>query len=177
MIRFILPAAIFLAIVVVLALGLRRDPTMVPSPLIGKPAPEFSLPRLRSPEQTLSLGDLRGRVSLLNVWATWCVACRQEHETLLNIARSGQVPIYGLNWKDDRAAAVAWLDRLGDPYTATAVDADGAVCIDYGVYGAPETFVLSAEGRVAYKHIGPVDAQVWEETLLPLVRSLQGGSG
>jgi len=177
MIRFILPGAVFIALVVFLALGLSRDPTIVPSPLVGKPAPPFSLPRLRNPEAQFSLSDLEGRVSLINVWATWCVACRHEHDMLLSIAKSGLVPIYGLNWKDENTAALRWLDQLGDPYTATAVDADGRVCIDYGVYGAPETFVISSDGHVAHKHIGPITLQVWEQEILPLIQRLKSAEG
>ena len=171
-IRYLLPAVIFIAVVAFLADGLTRDPRLVPSPLIGKPAPEFLLPTLQSNEVAISLGDLKGRASLLNVWATWCFACRAEHETLLEIAQTQEAPIYGLNWKDERQAALAWLKQLGDPYTASAYDADGRVGIDFGVYGAPETFVLGPDGTVAYKHVGVMTLELWRDTVLPLIQKL-----
>jgi len=175
-VRFLIPAAAFAGIIVLLAIGLQRDPRLVPSPLIGKPAPEFSLPRLQAPARSLGSVDLRGRPALLNVWASWCVACREEHALLLAISQSGSVPIYGLNYKDERQDALDWLARLGDPYVATAFDADGRVAIDFGVYGAPETFLIAADGTVVYKHIGPLTEAVWTESLLPLVDRLQAAS-
>ena len=176
MTRFVAPVVVFGLLVAVFWLGLGRDPGYVPSPLIGKPAPEFSLPRLHDPERRLTTNDLRGQVSLLNVWATWCVGCREEHATLIEIANSGEVPIYGLNWKDDRALALQWLDRLGDPYFATAVDADGRVAIDWGVYGAPETFLLDRDGTVLYKHIAPLTMEIWNRDFLPRIRAAREGS-
>ena len=128
----------------------------MPSPLVGKPAPAFSLPRLEAPDQQLTASERLGEVWLLNVWATWCVGCRQEHDALLAIAASGEVPIYGLNWKDDTLQARAWLQQLGDPVCATGVDADGRVAIDWGVYGAPETFLIGPDGKVLHKHIAPI---------------------
>jgi len=175
MLRFVAPLVVFGLMVVVFWLGLGRDPSVVPSPLIGRAAPAFSLPRLDNPEQTLSDGDLRGQVSLVNVWGTWCVGCRQEHDTLLAIAESGEVPIYGLNWKDDTLQARAWLQRLGDPYAATGVDADGRVAIDWGVYGAPETFLIAADGTVVYKHIAPLSLDIWQREFLPRIRELKAG--
>jgi cytochrome c biogenesis protein CcmG/thiol:disulfide interchange protein DsbE len=162
--------------VVVFWLGLGRDPSVVPSPLIGKPAPSFSLPRLDDPGQMLGDEVLRGQVSLVNVWGTWCVGCRQEHDTLLAIAASGEVPIYGLNWKDDSLQARAWLARLGNPYAATAVDADGRAAIDWGVYGAPETFLIDAEGTVVYKHIAPLTLEIWQRDFMPIIRKLKTGT-
>ncbi len=173
--RFAIPLFVFLLLVVLLWAGLGKDPSMVPSPLIGKPMPAFDLPRLDDPTQRLTDQDLRGRVSLLNVWATWCVGCRQEHATLLAIAQTGAAPIYGLNWKDDRLQARAWLERLGNPYVATGVDADGRVAIDWGVYGAPETFLIGADGRVIYKHIAPLTLEIWEREFLPRIRAAKGG--
>jgi cytochrome c biogenesis protein CcmG/thiol:disulfide interchange protein DsbE len=175
MLRFVAPLVVFGLMVVVFWLGLGRDPSVVPSPLIGKPAPAFSLPRLDNPDQTLSDSDLRGQVSLVNVWGTWCVGCRQEHDTLLAIAESGEVPIYGLNWKDDSLQARAWLQRLGDPYAATGVDADGRVAIDWGVYGAPETFLIAADGTVVYKHIAPLNLDIWQREFVPRIRELKAG--
>ncbi|MGH8503870.1 MAG: DsbE family thiol:disulfide interchange protein [Gammaproteobacteria bacterium] len=175
MIRYLLPAALFGVLVVFLSVGLNRDPSTVPSPLIGKPAPAFTLPQLKDPERTFTNHDLTGDVSLVNVWATWCAACYDEHPVLVELARSGQVPIYGLNLKDQRAAARRWLRELGDPYAAIAFDADGRVAIDWGVYGAPETFVVDKQGIIRYKHIGPLTADVLTQTILPLVRRLREG--
>jgi cytochrome c biogenesis protein CcmG/thiol:disulfide interchange protein DsbE len=173
--RFLLPAVLFGLLVVVFWIGLGKDPSYVPSPLIGKPAPEFRLPELGQAGRTITQADLTGQVSLLNVWATWCVGCRQEHAALLEIARSGDVPIYGLNWKDDNDAALSWLAQLGNPYVATAVDADGRVAIDWGVYGAPETFLIDADGTVIYKHIAPITMEVWESEFVPRIAAARSG--
>jgi cytochrome c biogenesis protein CcmG/thiol:disulfide interchange protein DsbE len=173
--RFLVPLLVFAGLVAFFVIGLERDPSRVPSPLIGRPAPDFELPELADPEQTVGLDDLRGRVSLLNVWATWCVGCRQEHALLLEIARSGAAPIFGLDWKDDREAALAWLEELGDPYEAVAFDETGRVAIDWGVYGAPETFLLDADGTVLYKHLSPLTQAVWEGEFLPRIRAAKAG--
>jgi cytochrome c biogenesis protein CcmG/thiol:disulfide interchange protein DsbE len=173
MARFLIPLAIFLVLVAFLAVGLKLDPREVPSPLIDKPAPAFQLTRLDDPARTVSLQDLRGQVWLLNVWASWCVACLQEHPLLVEFSRSGTVPIYGLNYKDKPEAAAAWLGKHGNPYTTSIVDADGRVGIDYGVYGVPETFVIDKHGVIRYKHIGPVTPEVLNDKILPLVRQLQ----
>ena len=167
MIRVVLPLVFFLTIVVFLALGLDRDPRLVPSPLIGKPAPSFSLSALRDAERQLTLAQLKGRPVLLNVWATWCAACRAEHPFLMELARRGEIEIYGLNYKDDRQAAIAWLGQLGDPYKANIYDPEGVLALDLGVYGAPETFVLNASGVITYKHIGPLTPEVWREQVTP----------
>jgi cytochrome c biogenesis protein CcmG/thiol:disulfide interchange protein DsbE len=169
--KFFIPIAVFMALLAVFMVGLNRDPSYVPSPLIGKPAPEFRLPRLSDPGQTLGTDDMRGQFSLLNVWATWCVGCRQEHDTLMQIASNSGIPIYGLNWKDNTAQARTWLEQLGNPYAATAVDLDGAVAIDWGVYGAPETFLLAADGTVLYKHLSPLTMAIWETEFLPRMQS------
>ena len=173
MARFLIPLAVFLVLVAFLAIGLSRDPHEVPSPLIGKPAPAFRLPALHEPRQTVSRDDLRGQVWLLNVWASWCVSCREEHPVLVELAKSGVVPIYGLDYKDTRDAALKWLAERGDPYTLSIVDADGKVGIDYGVYGVPETYVIDKQGVIRYKHIGPLTPQVLQDRILPLVRKLQ----
>jgi cytochrome c biogenesis protein CcmG/thiol:disulfide interchange protein DsbE len=149
--------------------ALRKDPSLVPSPLVGRAVPAFELPRLDNPALTLSDRDLRGHPSLVNVWGTWCAGCRDEHDTLLALARTSGLPIYGINWKDDPALATRWLEQLGNPYAAVGVDADGRVAIDWGVYGAPETFLISAEGVVLYKHIAPLTLEVWREKFLPLL--------
>ncbi len=172
--KFVLPLAVFGLLVLVFLRGLQLDPSEVPSPLIGKPVPAFELPALHDPTQMVRHAALKGQVSLVNVWATWCVGCRQEHDALLAIAESGAVPIIGLNYKDDRTAALAWLDRLGDPYVISAFDADGRVAIDWGVYGAPETFLVDADGVVRFKHLGPLDISYFRSRILPMIREYQG---
>jgi len=169
MIRYLIPVIAFALLVAVFRVGLDRDPTFVPSPLIGKVAPSFDLPRLGDQSQRLTDQDLQGQVSLVNVWATWCVGCRQEHDTLLEIAKLGVVPIYGLNWKDDATLAGQWLEQLGNPYVATGFDGEGRVAIDWGVYGAPETFLLDANGVVLYKHIAPLDMQTFQSEFMPRI--------
>ena len=173
---FLLPIAIFAGIGVLLYLGLFRDPTLVPSPLIGKPVPEFALGPVQGRTLGLSSEDLREEVTLVNVFASWCVACRDEHPLFLAIEREGVVPIHGLNYKDAPPDAAAWLDALGDPYTRIGADLDGRVGLDWGVYGVPETFVVDGNGRIAYKHIGPVTPRVLREIILPLVRGLRAGA-
>ena len=171
--RYLVPLAIFAILVAFLYRGLSLDPKRVPSPLVGKPMPEFSLPRLQDPAATLSDSDLRGKVSVLNIWATWCVSCRAEHTVLLQLARESTVDIYGLNYKDERPAAQQWLQQLGDPYVANAFDADGRAGIDWGVYGAPETFIMDKQGVVRHKHIGPLTVDALNTTILPLIAELQ----
>jgi cytochrome c biogenesis protein CcmG/thiol:disulfide interchange protein DsbE len=172
--RFLIPLALFLVIVVFLAIGLRLNPREVPSPLIDKPAPAFRLARLDRPQETVRAEDLRGQVWLLNVWASWCVACLQEHPLLVEFSRQGVVPIYGLNYKDRPDAAQAWLARHGNPYTMSIVDGDGRVGIDYGVYGVPETFLIDQQGLIRFKQIGPVTPEVIERKILPLIKQLRG---
>lgn len=169
----LIPLGIFLVMVVFLGIGLTMDPKLVPSPLIGKSVPEFSLPPVKGRTLGLKTEDLKGQVSMVNVFASWCVACRQEHPLLLALSRQGVVPIHGLNYKDQPDDAAAWLDELGDPYTRTGADRDGMVGIDWGVYGVPETFIIDKQGTIAYKHIGPIQPKDWEETLLPLINRLQ----
>ena len=172
--RFLVPLAIFLALVVFFALGLKRDPREIPSPLIDKAAPAFALPQLHDPSKQLTLADMRGKVWLLNVWASWCVACREEHPLLVMMSKDKSTPIIGLNYKDKNDEARAWLKEHGDPYTVSIIDAEGRVGIDYGVYGVPETFLIDQQGRIRFKHIGPVTPKVLKETLLPKIRELQG---
>jgi len=176
--RYLIPLGIFIALVALLAVGLGLDPREVPSPLIDKPAPAFTLPTLYEPDRTFSDTDLLGQVTLVNVWASWCVACRQEHPLLVELAGSSDtVPVIGLNYKDTEQEAKRWLSRYGDPYTVSIVDADGRVGIDWGVYGVPETFVVDRQGLIRYKQIGPIDEQVLEETIMPLVKRLRGEAG
>ncbi len=170
--RFLLPLGIFIVLVVFLAIGLNRDPREVPSPLVGKPAPAFELPQLHQPGAKFAPKDLQGKVWLLNVWASWCVSCRQEHPLLVELAKSGIVPIYGLNYKDQRGDALKWLQQFGDPYALSIVDAEGRVGIDYGVYGVPETYVIDKAGVIRFKQIGPVTQDALEKTILPLVKEL-----
>lgn len=170
--RYILPLLLFVVLVVFLYIGLSRDPREVPSPLIGKAAPSFNLAQVTQPLLSLTPTELKGQVWLLNVWASWCVSCRIEHPLLLRLAKEKTIPLYGLNWKDQTSDALAWLAQYGDPYIASAADQDGRVAIDYGVYGAPETFLIDRNGIIRYKHIGPLNEQVWREKMLPLIREL-----
>jgi cytochrome c biogenesis protein CcmG/thiol:disulfide interchange protein DsbE len=169
----LLPVSIFLGIAILLAIGLTMDPREVPSPLIDKPVPMFSLAPVQGRQLGLASNDLKGEVSLVNVFASWCVACRQEHPLLLEVSRQNIVPIHGLNYKDEADDAAGWLDALGDPYTRTGADLNGRVGIDWGVYGVPETFVIDKNGNIAYKHIGPISQQDWETKIHPLVVELQ----
>lgn len=172
--KFLLPLGIFLGLVAFLAAGLKLDPKEVPSPLIGKPAPGFSLSALDKPEQRIAREDLLGKVWMLNVWASWCAACRDEHPLLVEFSRKKVMPIYGLNYKDERAAGLKWLANFGNPYDASLYDQDGKVGIDFGVYGVPETFVVDRQGVIRFKHIGPLTPEVIEKQIEPLVRQLNG---
>ncbi|CUQ65045.1 DsbE family thiol:disulfide interchange protein [Candidatus Nitrospira inopinata] len=171
--RFLLPLTIFAVMVGFLAVGLTLNPREIPSPLIGKAAPAFSLPQLHDDGKTLSLDDMKGQVWLLNFWASWCSGCRTEHPILMDFARSGVAPIYGMDYKDQRDEALAWLDQWGNPYQVVAVDAAGRVGIDYGVYGVPETYVIDKQGVIRYKQIGPLDDETVTKKILPLIQELQ----
>lgn len=164
----------FGALIALLGAGLRLNPREVPSPLIDRPAPAFELPQLDDPQRNFSPGDLQGQVWVLNVWASWCVSCRAEHPLLLELARSGVIPLYGLNYKDRPVDARAWLRQFGDPYRLSVTDENGRVGIDYGVYGVPETYVIDRQGVIRYKRIGPVTREVMDRKILPLIRDLQG---
>ena len=170
--KFLLPLVLFMTLAALLAAGLGLDPKEVPSPLIGKPAPAFALARLDDPQVTIKRDDLLGKVWVLNVWASWCVACREEHPLLVDFSRRKTVPVYGLNYKDDRNDGLRWLARFGNPYDASLVDADGKVGIDYGVYGVPETFIVDKLGVVRFKHIGPVTPEVLRDRIEPLLKKL-----
>lgn len=170
--RFAIPLIIFAIIAAFLYKGMYMNPREIPSPLIGKKVPEFSLPLLENPDTQITDKDLLGKPYLLNVWATWCVSCRAEHETLVQLARTGLIDIYGLNWKDDRAGAQTWLRRLGNPYVASIFDQKGRTAIDLGVYGAPETFLVDSQGIIHYKHAGPVTPELINGTLLPMLEQL-----
>lgn len=173
MLRYLVPLGIFIGLVILLAVGLQNDPRKVPSVLIDKPAPTFSLPRVHDKTAVIDNAVFTGQVSLFNVWASWCVACRSEHPFLMELARQKQVPIYGLNYKDQHADALRWLARFGDPYLKSGFDEDGRVGIDWGVYGVPETFVVDKKGVIRYKQIGPLTPKDWQQMLLPLIQQLQ----
>lgn len=170
--KFLIPIGIFVILGALLAYGLTLDPRKIPSPLVGKPLPAFKLPTLDNPGKVLSNEDFKGRVVLLNVWASWCVACKEEHPVLVSIARSQAVPIIGLNYKDATASAKEVLRQDGDPYEVSLVDADGRTGIDWGVYGVPESFLIDKQGIIRYKHIGPISPEAWREKIAPLVKEL-----
>ncbi len=171
----LIPLAAFFVLIVFLFAGLTLNPQQIPSPLIDQKAPKFQLPKLEDPKQTIGTQDFAGQVVLFNVWATWCVSCRQEHPILMQLAKF-QIPIYGLNYKDDRTSAIALLQQHGNPYTASAFDAEGRVGIEWGVYGTPETFIIDRQGRIRYKHVGPITANVAEDVILPWVQNLRAES-
>ena len=171
--RFLIPLGIFIVLVGFLAIGLKLDPREVPSPLIGKPAPDFKLALLSDPGKQLSPADLRGKVWLFNVWASWCASCRQEHEVLLDLSKQGGVLIYGMDYKDQPGDAQAVLNRYGNPYVETVVDLDGRTGINYGVYGVPETYLIDRNGIIRHKHTGPLTREILDKKILPLVKELQ----
>lgn len=174
--KFLIPIGLFVLLGLLLAYGLKLDPRKIPSPLVNKPLPAFSLPTLADPKQLLANTDLKGKVVLINVWASWCVACKQEHPVLMALAREKQVPLIGLNYKDKREDATHMLKTEGNPYDVSVVDTDGRVGIDWGVYGVPETFVVDKQGIIRYKHIGPISPEAWTQTLQPLIQKLSAAS-
>jgi cytochrome c biogenesis protein CcmG/thiol:disulfide interchange protein DsbE len=172
--RFAIPLGVFAVLVAFCAAGLHLDPREVPSPLIGKPAPDFALTELDAPDRTLRRADLLGKVWMLNVWASWCDSCREEHPWLVEFAKTKAVPIYGLDYKDQREPAQAWLAERGNPYQASLFDASGRTGIDFGVYGVPETFIIDKQGVIRFKQIGALTPQVLQDKVLPLLRRLNG---
>ena len=170
--KTLIPLALFAVLVGFLAVGLRLDPHEVPSPLVNKPAPAFKIAQLEQPDAQFSPDDLKGKVWVLNVWASWCVACRVEHPLLVEIARSQVVPLIGLDYKDQRPDALQFLSKNGDPYNLSAFDSDGRVGIDYGVYGVPETFLIDKNGVIRHKQIGPITREALQNTILPLINEL-----
>ncbi|HET7547803.1 MAG TPA: DsbE family thiol:disulfide interchange protein [Usitatibacter sp.] len=174
MLKWGIPLVVFALLVGFFAIGLTRDPREVPSPLIGKPAPQFQLTRLHEPSRTFGPEEMRGKVWLLNVWASWCVSCRVEHPVLVEMSRRNLVPIVGLDYKDQRADGLKWLTTHGDPYVLSAFDDQGKVGIDFGVYGVPETFVIDQQGVIRYKQIGPITPEALQKKILPLVKELEG---
>ena len=170
---FLLPLVLFLGIAAYFAIGLTKDPSILPSALIDKPAPEFALEPLKTDKPGLAKADLGGEVALINVFASWCVPCRAEHPVLMRLAEENTVPIYGINDKDRKKDALAWLGELGDPYQRIGHDLSGRAGINWGVYGVPETYIIGKDGRIRYRHVGPLFPETLEETILPLIRELQ----
>lgn len=171
--KFLIPLLLFVVLVIFLAVGLNRDPHEVPSPLINKPAPAFEVAQLAQTNKIFSPEAMKGQVWILNVWASWCVACREEHPVLVELAKSGQAPLIGLDYKDKREDALAMLERQGNPYVLSAFDANGRVGIDYGVYGVPETYVIDQAGIIRFKHIGPITQKILNQKIFPLIAELK----
>ena len=171
--KFLIPLLLFIVLIGFLAVGLNRDPHEVPSPLINKAAPAFEIAQLEQANKTFSPASMKGQVWILNVWASWCVACREEHPVLVELAQSQVAPLIGLDYKDKREDALAMLSRQGNPYLLSAYDANGRVGIDYGVYGVPETYVIDRDGVIRFKHIGPITTQVLNQKIYPLVSELK----
>ena len=178
MARFLVPLVAFGLLILVFVRGLdpERNLNELPSPFLGKEAPQFDLPRVKFPDERVSSDDYAGDVALVNFWATWCVGCRQEHAFLMELSKTSDVPIYGIDWRDRREDALEWLDVLGDPYVASGYDEDATTGIDWGVYGAPETFLISRDGRVIYKHLGPLTRQIWQDEFVPLIEAERGAT-
>ncbi|MDH5345846.1 MAG: DsbE family thiol:disulfide interchange protein [Gammaproteobacteria bacterium] len=176
MIRFTAPLIVFALLILVFIKGLDPDRNLneLPSPFLGKTAPAFDLPRLDDLSQRITNRDYDGEVVLVNFWATWCVGCRREHPFLMELSRENVVPIYGIDWRDQREPALEWLERLGNPYVASGFDVDAKTGIDWGVYGAPETYLISRDGRVLHKHLGPLYREAWETDFLPLIEAEKG---
>jgi cytochrome c biogenesis protein CcmG/thiol:disulfide interchange protein DsbE len=171
--KFLIPLLLFIVLVGFLAVGLNRDPHELPSPLIGKQAPAFELPQLADPQKTFSPASMKGKVWILNVWASWCVACREEHPVLVELGKMQLAPLIGLDYKDKRDDAVAMLARQDNPYLLSAFDVNGRVGIDYGVYGVPETYVIDKAGVIRFKHIGPITMELLNKKIIPLVSELK----
>jgi cytochrome c biogenesis protein CcmG/thiol:disulfide interchange protein DsbE len=170
MLKYLVPVGLFAVLVGFLYVGLGRDKQTLPSPLIDKPAPLFELTRLEDPSKTFSNRELAGKPYVLNIWGTWCPGCRHEHGALMEIAHRAEVPLIGVDWNDDRERAMSWLQQLGNPYTVTAFDGEGRVAIDWGAYAAPETFLVSADGKVLKKLAGPMTMEIWEQEFVPLLQ-------
>lgn len=170
--RFLIPFALFAVLIYFFFVGLSLNPREIPSPLVNKPAPPFNLPQLHEPSKNLGVEDMRGKVWIFNVWASWCVSCREEHPLWVAFARNNSLPIVGLNYKDKRPEALNWLLQLGNPYVVSVMDSEGRTGIDYGVYGVPETYVIDRQGIIRMKHIGPINEVVLQAKILPMVKEL-----
>jgi len=170
---YLLPLLAFAGLLAYLAIGLGRDPSNIPSVLIDKSAPQFELMAIEGYEEGLAATDLKGEVSLINFWGSWCISCRIEHPLLMQLAEANEIPIYGIDWKDPPGKGAQWLEQFGDPYTKIGDDADGRVAIEFGITGAPETFIIDREGRIRYKFAGPITPQIWETTIAPVIRELR----
>lgn len=168
----IVPVGVFLVLVVFMAIGLTRDPSVIPTEMIDREMPQFELPELYAPDEMIKTEDLTGETTLVNVFGSWCVACLQEHPTLMRLAREDTVRIIGVNWRDDRADALAWLEMHGDPYARIVYDAQSDLVIEMGVTGAPETFIVDPSGRIRYKQIGPITPDVWDDTIRPVIEAI-----
>lgn len=173
MIRYLLPLIVMVVLIGYFAVGLQSDPSELPSQFIDKPAPQFSLSELSEPSLTVTTADLQGQVGIVNIWATWCVGCRAEHQFLNELAARGDVPIYGINWRDNRQDALQWLAQLGNPYQWSGFDGDGRIGIEWGVYGAPETFLISPQGKVLYRFTGPLSWPLWEQEFVPRIAMVE----
>lgn len=171
--KTLIPLLVFVVLLVFLAIGLTRNPREVPSPLINKPAPVFTLQQLHAPEKSFDSKSMLGQVWLLNTWASWCVACREEHPVLMEYAKTKSIALIGLDYKDKPEEGRKWLSRFGNPYDLSISDLDGRVGIDFGVYGVPETFLIDKQGVIRYKHIGPVTPEALKEKIIPLIQELQ----
>lgn len=176
MIRYLAPIIVFVIMIPIFVVGLDRDPRKLPSTLIDSAAPQYSLPSVKNPELAVGSANYAGKMALVNVWATWCGGCRQEHDYLLELSERNTLPIYGLNWRDRRPEAQRWLNTLKDPYVVSAYDEDGRVGIDWGVYGAPETFLIAEDGTVLHKHMGPLDERIWQRDFVPAINASKGQS-
>jgi len=173
--KFLVPLIAFVVLVGLFVVDLTMDPSRIPSPLLENPGPEFELPSLQDPTVTVGSATYANKLALVNIWATWCPGCRQEHGFLVELANEGTIPIFGLNWRDNRTDALKWLQVLGDPYIASGFDDDGRVGIDWGAYGAPETFLLDENGIVIHKHIAPLNREIWERDFVPLIEQSENG--
>ena len=171
--RYLLPIVAFAALIVAFGIGLGKDPSKLPSPFIDKPAPAFDLPALQDLTKRVSNANFEGQTVLVNFWATWCIGCRQEHMFLMRLSETGTIPLYGINWRDNRREAIRWLDELGDPYIATGYDGGNHTGIDWGVYGAPETFLIDGNGTVLYKHVGPLDENTWQREFVHRIQAVE----
>tara|TARA_B100001059_G_C17704679_1_gene512084 strand:+ start:73 stop:597 length:525 start_codon:yes stop_codon:yes gene_type:complete len=170
--KFLLPLFAVVAMIPILIIGLNNDPSKLPSQFIGKPAPKFNLPMLSDRSRSISNIDLKGEISLLNIWATWCAGCRVEHSFLMELSKNKIIPIFAINWRDNHSEALRFLEELGDPYIASGFDEDGRAGIDWGVYGAPETFLINEDGIVIYRYTGPLNRESWEKEFAPLIAKL-----